>query len=414
MLSFPAARQHLLDAATPPDANDLTTIEWLPLTDCLNRILALPQQSTVAAPPLDNSAMDGYAVRVADLTGAETVLPVSQRIPAGQVGEPLQAGTAARIFTGAPVPAGADAVVMQEHCVAEGERVRIRHCPKHGENIRRAGEDIAAGTTVLEAGKILRPQDIALAATAGLSRLPVFRRLRVAVLFTGDELFEPGEPLPPGGIYNSNRYALLSLLRGLNCDVTDHGTVPDSLAATRDALESLSGSHTLILSSGGVSVGEEDHIKPAVEATTGQLDLWKVAIKPGKPLAFGRVRRRGHPDPAWPGAFFVGLPGNPVSGFVTFLMLVRPFILRLQGVAPAQTLPACYTLPAAFAWKKADSRTEFLRARLTADGRVELFPNQGSGVVTSLVWGDGLVLRDPDTPIAPGDPVTFLPFANLL
>lgn len=414
MLSFIDARQHLLAAATPPDPDDSAAIERLPLAECLNRVLALSQQSTVAAPPLDNSAMDGYAVRVDDLTGTQTTLPVSQRIPAGQVGEPLQPGTAARIFTGAPIPDGADAVVMQEYCVAEGGPVQIRHLPKCGENIRRAGEDIAVGAVVLEAGCLLRAQDIALAATAGLSHLPVFRRLKVAVLFTGDELFEPGVPLPPGGIYNSNRYALLSLLQGLNCEVTDYGTVPDTLADTRTALERLAGSHTLVLSSGGVSVGEEDHIKPAVEASGGQLDLWKVAIKPGKPLAFGRLRDSHHPDPAGPGAFFLGLPGNPVSGFVTFLMLVRPFILRLQGVAPERILPTGYTLPAAFAWKKADNRTEFLRARLTASGQVELFPNQGSGVVTSLVWGDGLVVRDPDTPIAPGDPVTFLPFSNLL
>lgn len=409
MLSFTEAQQHLLAAVTAPEATDPAQIEWLPLEACLGRILALPQQSTVAAPPLDNSAMDGYAVRVADLTGGDTLLPVSQRIPAGQVGLPLQPGTAARIFTGAPIPAGADAVVMQEHCTTEGEQVRIAHAPRAGENIRRAGEDIAPGATVLTAGQALRPQEIALAATAGLPRLPVFRRLKVAVFFTGDELFQPGEPLPPGGIYNSNRYALITLLQGLGCTVSDLGTVPDSLAATRAAIRQAAGQHDLIITSGGVSVGEEDHVKPAVEAE-GRLDMWKVAIKPGKPLAFGEIR---NPDTAdAPATRFIGLPGNPVSSFVTFLMLVRPLIRRLQGAA--EVLPRSYCLPAAFNWKKADNRTEFLRARLNAEGSVEIFPNQGSGVVTSLVWGDGLVLRAPETPVSPGDRVTFIPFAHLL
>ena len=400
MLSFEEALDKLLSAATPVEE-----VRALPLTATAGRVLAVAQASTVAVPPLDNSAMDGYAVRVADITAAGVCLPVSQRIPAGTVGLPLQPGTAARIFTGAPVPVGADAVVMQELCEHGEGGVVINHLPHAGENIRRAGEDISIGGQILTAGMKLRPQDVALAASAGLPELPVYRRLRVGVFFTGDELVQPGEPLPPGAIYNSNRYALRALLEGLGCEVRDLGTVADTLDATRDALRRAAEDNDLIITSGGVSVGEEDHVKPAVEAE-GRLDMWKIAIKPGKPLAFGEVRKSD--GKAW----FIGLPGNPVSAFVTFLIMVRPFILRLQGVA--EVLPHSYTLRADFDWKKPDPRTEFLRGRLNGAGGVELYKNQGAGVVTSLSWGDGLIVKAPQQVLAAGESVRFIPFAELL
>ena len=400
MLSFEQALERLLAAAQP-----VAEIRSQPLTAASGRVLALAQRSTVAVPPLDNSAMDGYAVRCADVAAAGVRLPVSQRIPAGTVGTALQPGTAARIFTGAPVPAGADAVVMQERCEHGAGGVVINHVPRPNENIRRAGEDIAPGGEILEPGIRLRPQDIALAAAAGLPELPVYRRVRVGVFITGDELVQPGEPLPPGAIYNSNRYALRALLEGLGCAVRDLGTVPDNLAATRDALRCAAADNDLILTSGGVSVGEEDHVKPAVDAE-GRLDLWKIAIKPGKPLAFGEIRRAG--GKAW----FIGLPGNPVSAMVTFMVMVRPFVLRLQGVR--DVTPRAFAMRADFDWPRLDLRAEFLRARINDQGGVELFRNQGSGVVTSLCRGDGLVINPPGLAIARGDSVRFVPYAELL
>ena len=406
MLSFDEALNRLLDAAQPPAARDS-----VPLTESAGRVLADDLVSRVDVPPLDNSAMDGYALRAADVPAPGTRLPVSQRIPAGQVGSPLQAGTAARIFTGAPVPPGADAVVMQENCQAEGDAVVINHAPRAGDNVRRAGEDIAQGGIILSAGTRLRPQEVSLAASAGLPVLPVYPRLRVGVFFTGDELHQPGEPLPPGGIYNSNRYGLRALLEGLGCLVDDLGTVPDTLEATRAALRRAATGNDLIITSGGVSVGEEDHVKPAVEAE-GRLDLWSLAIKPGKPLAFGAVRKQ---EPAGEGrieAFFVGLPGNPVSSMVTFMLVVRPFIQRLQG--QREVTPRRYRLRADFAVKKAIPRLDFLRARINEEGGLTLFANQSSGVVTSLCWGDGLALNPPGNVIQSGDLIDFIPFGELL
>ena len=400
MLTFEQALEKLLAAAQP-----VAEIRSQPLTAAAGRVLALAQQSTVAVPPLDNSAMDGYAVRSADVTTAGVCLPVSQRIPAGTVGVTLQPGTAARIFTGAPVPAGADAVVMQELCEHGENGVVINHVPHPEENIRRAGEDIAVGAEILRAGIRLRAQDIALAAAAGLPELPVYRRVRVGVFFTGDELVQPGEPLPPGAIYNSNRYALRALIEGMGCEVRDLGTVPDNLESTRDALRRAAADNDLIITSGGVSVGEEDHVRPAVEAE-GQLDMWKIAIKPGKPLAFGEVRK---PDGK---AWFIGLPGNPVSAMVTFMIMVRPFVLRLQGVR--DVTPRAFDLRADFDWPRPDVRAEFLRGRMNGNGGVDLYPNQGSGVVTSLWWGDGLVMNPPAQAIKPGDRVRFVPYAELL
>jgi molybdopterin molybdotransferase len=400
MLTFEQALEKLLAAAQP-----VAEIRSQPLTAAAGRVLAVAQQSTVAVPPLDNSAMDGYAVRSADVTTAGVCLPVSQRIPAGTVGVALQPGTAARIFTGAPVPAGADAVVMQELCEHGEHGVVINQVPRPEQNIRRAGEDIAVGAEILRPGIRLRAQDIALAAAAGLPELPVYRRVRVGVFFTGDELVQPGEPLPPGAIYNSNRYALRALLEGMGCEVRDLGTVPDNLESTRDALRRAAADNDLIITSGGVSVGEEDHVRPAVEAE-GQLDMWKIAIKPGKPLAFGEVRKAD--GKAW----FIGLPGNPVSAMVTFMVMVRPFVLRLQGVR--DVTPRAFDLRADFDWPRPDVRAEFLRARMNDSGGVDLYPNQGSGVVTSLCWGDGLVMNPPAQAIKPGDRVRFVPYAELL
>lgn len=387
----------------------LPGVDTMRTFDADGRVLAHDLVSALQVPPLDNSAMDGYALRCADVPQPGTVLPVSQRIPAGRVGTPLQPGTAARIFTGAPVPAGADAVVMQELCEHGENGVLINYVPRVDENIRRAGEDIAVGAEILKPGIKLRPQDIALAASAGLPELPVYRRVRVGIFFTGDELVQPGEPLPPGGIYNSNRYALRALLEGLGCEVRDLGTVPDQLDATREALRKAAADNDLIITSGGVSVGEEDHVKPAVEAE-GRLDMWKIAIKPGKPLAFGEVRRGD--DHGGGKSWFIGLPGNPVSAIVTFMIMVRPFVLRLQGVS--NVMPRSFKLAADFDWLRPDVRAEFLRARITDNGAVALYPNQGSGVVTSLCWGDGLVCNRPGLAINRGDSVRFVPFAELL
>ena len=383
--------------------------EMVSTFDADGRVLAQDVVSALQVPPQDNSAMDGYAVRCADVA-AGVSLPVSQRIAAGNAGAPLQPGTAARIFTGAPVPLGADAIVMQEDCEAlEDGQVRINLVPPLGQWIRRAGEDITQGAVVLAAGTRLTPAELGLAASVGLAQLQVARRPRVALFSTGDELVMPGDVAPeqmkPGAIYNSNRFFLRALLLRLGCEVTDFGIVPDQRDATIAALRDASQQHDLILTSGGVSVGEEDHIKPAVE-TLGTLDLWQIAIKPGKPCAYGRVGA----------AHFLGLPGNPVSSFVTFLLLVRPFLLRLQGV-PVETLDIATKSIAAtahFTWARGDNRREFMRVRRNTAGGVELFANQSSGVLTSAVWGDGLVDNPPGRTIAHGDLVQFIPFATLL
>lgn len=406
MLAVREALDFLLAAARPVGES-----ETVPTLEANGRVLAEAQASAIDVPSADNTQMDGYAVRADDCAGGGAMLTVSQRIPAGRVGQPLAPGQAARIFTGAMIPEGADAVVMQEQCAALGpDKVIVRHAPKAGEWIRRAGEDITAGSVILPAGTRLRSQELGLAASVGLASLPVVRRLRVAVFFTGDELTMPGEApggrLAPGAIYNSNRFTLRPLLENLGCTITDFGIVPDTLDATRDTLRSAARGHDLIITSGGVSVGEEDHIKPAVEAE-GRLNMWQIAVKPGKPLAFGEVRRDGG------SAFFLGLPGNPVSSFITFLLFVRPFILRLQG-AVGEHAPRAFGMRADFNWPKADRRNEFLRVRINDAGGLDLFPNQGSGVLTSAVWGDGLVDNPPGKTIAAGDTVRFIPFSELL
>ncbi|MCB1895931.1 MAG: molybdopterin molybdotransferase MoeA [Zoogloeaceae bacterium] len=395
MLSFEEALSRLESAAVAP-----RTTETLDLAAAHGRVLAQDLRSGLFVPPHDNSGMDGYAVRRADVIAPGTRLPVSQRIPAGSVGTRLAAGSAARIFTGAPIPAGADAVVMQEDCDADGDGVVIRRLPAAGDFIRHKGDDIRAGDVVLAAGTRLGPAEIGQAASIGVARVPVFRRLRVAVLSTGDELTEPGEPLPPGGIYNSNRFMLRAAIERLGCAVSDGGIVADTLESTRRALRQAAAGHDLIVTSGGVSMGEEDHVKPAVEAE-GELTMWKIAVKPGKPLSFGRVGD----------AAFVGLPGNPVSALVTFLILVRPYVLRCCGVG--EVAPGMLRLPAGFDWKTGPRR-EFLRVRVAGDGRLERFANQESSVLTSCVWADGLASVPPETQVAVGDPLSYVSFSDLL
>ncbi|WP_407672055.1 molybdopterin molybdotransferase MoeA [Paraburkholderia acidisoli] len=407
MISTADALATLLAAAQP-----LSGTETLSTFDALNRVLAVDVVSPLDVPPMHTSSMDGYAVRVADLAQGSRHLPVSQRIPAGHAPQPLAAGTAARIFTGATVPPGADAVVMQEQTEAAEGAVNILHTPKAGEWITAQGADIRQGAVVLPAGTRLSPAALGLAASVGCATLAVTRRVKVAVFFTGDELTMPGEPLKPGAIYNSNRFTLTGLLRNLGCEVTDYGIVPDQLDATRATLREAATDHDLILTSGGVSVGEEDHVKPAVEAE-GRIAMWQIAMKPGKPLAFGAVRRPAQDGAAAQGeAFFIGLPGNPVSSFVTFLLFVRPFLLRLAGVT--HVAPRALSLRADFAQAKSDRRNEFLRARVNPAGGLDLFSNQSSAVLTSTVWGDGVIDNPPNHQISAGETVRFIPFTELL
>jgi molybdopterin molybdotransferase len=389
----------------------IATTERVATLEADGRVLAQDVVSELHVPPQDNSSMDGYALRTLDVTAPGVEMAVSQRIPAGSSGTPLQAQTVARIFTGAPIPAGADAVVMQEDCesvaadAGDVARVKVNVLPKAGQWIRRAGEDVASGAVVLSHGKRLGPAELGLAASIGMDRLSVVKRPRVALFSTGDELVMPGTvapaAMPAGAIYNSNRFFLNSLLRRLGCEVTDLGIVPDKLEATIEAMRDAASAHDLILTSGGVSVGEEDHIKPAVQSL-GTLDLMQIAIKPGKPFAHGKIGS----------AHFIGLPGNPVSSFVTFLLLVRPFLLRLQGVADVS--PAGAEMRADFDWLRADKRQEFMRVRRNAQGGLDLFPNQSSGVLTSAVWGDGLVDNPGGQTIQKGDTVRFYSFAELL
>ncbi|WP_338019277.1 gephyrin-like molybdotransferase Glp [Paraburkholderia tagetis] len=429
MLSTADALATLLAAAKPlTDAAHGNATETLSTFDALNRVLAVEVVSPLDVPPMHTSAMDGYAVRVADLAQGSRRLPVSQRIPAGHAPQPLAAGTAARIFTGATVPPGADAVVMQEQTETDGGDVTILHTPKAGEWITAQGADIKRGSVILPVGTRLTPAALGLAASVGCATLTVARRVKVAVFFTGDELTMPGEPLKPGAIYNSNRFTLTGLLRNLGCEVTDYGIVPDRLDVTRATLREAAAKHDLILTSGGVSVGEEDHVRPAVEAE-GRINMWQIAMKPGKPLAFGAVRRpqdgaqagadQGTSKGANEGenkgtdeAFFIGLPGNPVSSFVTFLLFVRPFLLRLAGATHVS--PRALSLRADFTQAKADRRNEFLRARVNPAGGLDLFANQSSAVLTSTVWGDGLIDNPPNHAISAGETVRFIPFTELL
>ncbi len=402
-----------LDDALPQllaQAHALSALQTVSTFEADGRVLAQDVVSALQVPPQDNSSMDGYAVRAADCAQAGAVLRVTQRIPAGTHGTQLNAGEAARIFTGAPIPPGADAVAMQEDCEAlEGDQVQVNKAVPAGQWIRRSGEDVTRGATVLSKGTRLTPAELGLAASIGLAQLQVSARPRVALFSTGDELVMPGdvapEAMPAGAIYNSNRFFLRAMLQRLGCEVTDLGIVPDKRDATIAALRDAAQHHDLILTSGGVSVGEEDHIKPAVESL-GELNLWQLAIKPGKPFAYGKVNRDGG------ACHFMGLPGNPVSSFVTFLLLVRPFVLALQGVTKTEI--ARTNMTAHFDWPRADKRREFLRVKRNAQGELDLFPNQSSGVLTSAVWGDGVVDNPAGQTISKGDTVRFISFAEWL
>ncbi|MBA1196084.1 molybdopterin molybdotransferase MoeA [Pseudomonas plecoglossicida] len=389
------ALQRLLALA---EAAPIKDTEWVALADAEGRVLATELVAALDLPPWPNSAMDGYALRLADWHGEP--LAVSQRIFAGHAPQPLQAGTCARIFTGAPLPEGADCVEMQENAqVLDDGRVTFSEPLRVGQNIRPQGQETRVGEQVMSAGTRLGPIELGLAATLGHARLEVVRKVRVALLSTGDELVEPGLPLGPGQIYNSNRRLLASWLQRLGCEVVDAGILADDLQLTRDCLARLA-DVDLILSTGGVSVGEADYLAIALREA-GELALWKLAIKPGKPLTFGHYR----------GVPVIGLPGNPASTLVTFGLLTRPYLLRRQGVA--NVTPLQFSVPAGFDWPKAGTRREYLRARIE-DGRVRIYKNQSSGVLRSAAWAEGLVeVREGSTP-QQGDNVSFIPLSELL
>ena len=401
------------------DMKPLVQTDWVNTFDADGRVLAQDLVSQLQVPPQDNSSMDGYALRIEDVSQLGSRLRVTQRIPAGHHGHALGQGEAARIFTGAPIPAGANAVVMQEDTTAieasnssaNLPEVLINTLPLEGQWIRRSGEDVTKGAVVLAKGTRLDPAALGLAASIGADKLEVTRKPRVALFSTGDELVMPGDVLPenmrPGAIYNSNRFFLRALLVRAGCDVTDLGIVPDKFDATLKVLRDAAANHDLVLTSGGVSVGEEDHVKPAVEALGG-LNLWQISMKPGKPFAFGFLNSQVSNH----SAFFMGLPGNPVSSFVTYQLLVRPFLLALQGVSSSQSEPL--QMRADFDLPKPDKRREFLRVKRNAQGGLNLFPNQSSGVLTSVVWGDGVVDNPGSNPIQSGDWVRFYPFSEWL
>jgi molybdopterin molybdotransferase len=408
--SLDEALAELLAAVAP-----LAETESVSTFDADRRVLGGDAVSPLDVPGFDNSQMDGYAMRSSDVVDAGTVLQVTQRIPAGHFGKALEPLSAARIFTGAPMPQGADCVVMQEDCEIVNEcegGVRINTVPKAGQWVRYRGEDVKQGFVALSKGELLAPASLGLAASLGMDQLLVTRRARVALFSTGDELVMPGEVSPqamkPGAIYNSNRFFLRAMLVRAGCEVTDLGIVPDKREATLAALQTAAQSHDLILTSGGVSVGEEDHIKPAVQQL-GSLDLWSISMKPGKPFAYGRVNRDSDGF-----AHFVGLPGNPVSSFVTFLLLVRPMLAKLHGQSGDLATINPIALRADFTRAKADKRREFLRAKRNSQGGLDLFPNQNSSVLTSAVWADGLIDLPAGGTITQGDLVNFIPFSSLL
>lgn len=387
------------------EAKSLNRTETVPTLYAEGRVLAQDVVSQIDVPLWDNAQMDGYAVRSDDLAQASennpVTLAVSQRIPAGSVGSPLKEATAARIFTGAPTPEGCDAVVAQEDVIVnDNGTVTFKAPAPVGQWVRRKSSDVAAGSTVAHAGDVLKPAVLGLIASVGVGYVTVYNHLRVAVFFSGSELVAPGEPLPEGGIYNSNRFMLRALLRRIDCEVYDLGTVPDTLEATKDAFERASKTADVIITSGGMSVGEEDHIKPAVESL-GKIDMWRVALKPGKPVALGEVA----------GVPFIGLPGNPVSSFVTFLMLARPYLLRCQGRKDVIAHPL--QVRADFERTKPCAREEFVRVRRNVAGGLDIYHTQNSQVLTSCAWADGLVDIPAGGLVAKGDIVTYYPFGEL-
>ena len=375
--------------------------EKIPVFNALGRVLAEPIISTVNVPPHDNSMMDGYALHSFDLEH-NVNFEISQRIPAGSNPSSLKTGTAARIFTGAPIPEGANLVIMQEETEEQVDgKVKITtNCATKGQNIRVTGEDIAQNATILKTGHKLRSQDLGLITSIGFAEVSVYKPLKVATFTTGDELVEPGNPLEDGKIYNANRYVLAGLVPQLGFELIDLGQVEDTLESTIEAMKTAAAQADVVITTGGVSVGEEDHIKPAIEKLGG-LDMWKVKMKPGKPLAYGDIE----------GTPFIGLPGNPVSAFATFNLFARPYLMKMQGANEIKAKPIW--LEADFEWLKAGFRREFARARLVNKQQtsvIDIYPNQGSGVLTSTVWADGFVVIPEDTKINKGDKVAFYPF----
>ncbi len=381
----------------------ITETEPLPLTESLGRILARDYQVPADVPPADNSAVDGYALRAEDYVQGQA-LSISDRIPAGSAPRPLQSGTAVRIFTGSEIPAGADTVIMQERVEVTDNGILINGEVKAGQNIRRRGQDLAEGSLALPKGTKIRPQEMGLLASIGVSEVAVVKKLRVAILSTGDELVEPGVPLGPGQIYNSNRFTLLGLLAEAGCEAVLCETLKDTRSATRETFERAAEVADLVITSGGVSVGEEDHVRAVLEES-GQLSLWRMAIKPGKPLAFGAIK----------GTPVFGLPGNPASVLVTFMVVVMPYIRTRQG--RLRIHPVGQQVPAALNVTSPSTRREFLRARTeSVDGKIQVtaYTNQSSGVLSSACWSDGLAVVPENAMIAEGDLLTYYPFTELL
>jgi len=381
--------------------------ETVPLGEATGRILARNLVAQMDVPPHANSAVDGYAMAHIDLLpDRDTVLPVTGRAAAGHpLGRSIERGEAIRIFTGAPMPEGADTVMMQEDCTFADGKVTLKPGIRKGANRRHAGEDVEKGSVALAAERRLKPADLGLAAALGCDRLTVRQRLRVALLSTGDEVREPGTTLPPGAIYDANRVMLASLLKGLGCQVSDLGIRPDRAAALADTLAAAANEHDLIVTSGGVSTGEEDHVRAAIERL-GRLDFWRLAIKPGRPVALGQVN----------GVPLIGLPGNPVAAALTFAILARPLVLRLAGAAaePATLFRVC----ADFAYKKRKGRREYVRASLRRDGdtvTAHKYPKDGAGILSSIVRSDGFVILDEDVEgLQPGAMVDFLPYTEII
>jgi molybdopterin molybdotransferase len=402
LLSVDAALGLIADRVTPVVEN-----ENVPLADAAGRILAHDLVAGMNVPPHANSAVDGYAIAHADLLpDRDTVLPITGRAAAGHpLGRALEPGEAIRIFTGAPMPEGADTVMMQEDCTFTDGRVTLRPGIKKGANRRHAGEDVAEGAVALRAGRRLQPADLGLAAALGHDRLNVRQPLRVALVSTGDEVREPGDALPPGTIYDANRVMLAALLRGLGCRVSDLGIRPDRAAALTDTLGAAAAEHDLIVTSGGISTGEEDHVRTAIERL-GRLDFWRLAIKPGRPVALGQVR----------GVPLIGLPGNPVAAALTFAILGRPLILRLAGAAAEA--PSLFRVRADFAYKKRPGRREYVRAKLGRDGdtvTAQKYPKDGAGILSSIVNTDGfVVVADEAAGLAAGEMADFLPYTGIL
>jgi molybdopterin molybdotransferase len=395
LLSFAEAKAKLLASARV-----VADVETVDLAEAFGRVLAEDLVSPMTVPPFSNAAMDGYALRAADVAEAGVRLPVAQRVAAGDVAQALAPGGAARIFTGAQVPDGADTVVMQEDCVAEGDFVVINQVPRAGQHVRLKGSDLVAGKDILAAGSRFSAAAQGLAASVGIGEVRVFRRLKAAIFFTGSELTMPGQPLAPGHIYNSNRYVMRGFLRDLGVEVIDLGIIPDDRQATRDALRRAAAEADVIITSGGMSVGDEDHVTAAVEAE-GHIDVWKIAAKPGKPLAFGAVRAKDGD------AAFIGLPGNPVAVWSSLLTLVAPFLRRCQGLVRIEA--DRQMLRADFSYMVKGNRLEFVRVRRNARGGLDIYPTQDSAVISSAVWSDGVAAIPAGATILPGDMVEYLP-----